>query len=117
MKIVFGDAYAEERLCLDAKEIDRLEQAAEAHGRRGASSKKHNGVVPIRPGDTQLWGALSKFEAPVGWTAVTVVAHVPSGSRLVGVLSPDAATLCILCATNYHYKRHEPTQGNAIDTP
>ena len=36
------------------KEFPKLQQAVEVHGYRGASKKKHNGIVPIRPQDKGL---------------------------------------------------------------
>ena len=66
-------------------ERPKLQQAAEVHGYRGPSKKKHNGVVPIRPSDKGLLKTLAKLTpCPKGATPIKVVAHVPSGNRLVG---------------------------------
>ena len=50
----FGQTFAE-------TEWPKLEQAAEVHGYRGASKKKHNGIVPIRPSDSGLLKTLNKL--------------------------------------------------------
>ena len=92
MKIKHGEEYAEQRVCFDAKEIGKLEQAAEVRG-----------VVPICPTDVFLWRALDDYVVPPGWTAVKVVAHVTSGNQLAGILSPDASLLRILCVANYSH--------------
>lgn len=42
-------------------EWPKLEQAADVHGYRGASKKKHNGIVPIRPTDKGLLKTLKKL--------------------------------------------------------
>ena len=87
-------------LFLDS-EYPKLAQAMEVHGYRGASRKKHNGVVPIRPSDSGLVRALRKQtqayalsthktkaldEIIAKGTPIKVVAHVPTGNRLVGYM-------------------------------
>jgi len=71
------------------KEYPKLVQAAEVHGYRGPSKKRHNGVVPIRPTDTNLLKQLTKLVKEHNITdkfsPIKVVAHVPSGNRLIGV--------------------------------
>ena len=72
------------------QEWPKLQQAAEVHGYRGASKKKHNGIVPIRPTDKGLFKTLTKltekraFKIPPEAIPVKAVAHCPSGNRLVG---------------------------------
>lgn len=83
----FGQTFAE-------TEWPKLEQAAEVHGYRGASKKKHNGIVPIRPSDSGLLKTLNKLlkgssfqhtiETATQRTPIKIVAHVKTGNRLVG---------------------------------
>ena len=77
----------------------KLVQAIDVHGYRGASNKKHNGVVPIRPEDAKLEKGFQKllemsskfaqelYKSPNA-TPVKVVAHVEN-IRLVGLRYPD----------------------------
>jgi hypothetical protein len=73
-----------------AKDWPKLEQAAQVHGYRGASKKKHNGIVPIRPSDSGLFKTLEKLSKEKNWInkqnqlPIKVVAHCESGNRLVG---------------------------------
>lgn len=89
-------------------EWPKLRQAAEVHGYRGPSKKKHNGIAPLRPTDTELHNALLRF-TPLsmittgrlqGAIPVKIVAHVPSGNRLVGYRLKDG-TFHILGLANY----------------
>jgi hypothetical protein len=78
-------------------EWPKLKQAAEVHGYRGASKGKHNGIVIIRPSDKGLLKTLQKLviqrkrlHPPSDKTIpIKVVAHVPSGNRLVGLRSQN----------------------------
>lgn len=75
--------------------IHKLRNAAIKHGYRGPSNGKRNGIVPIRPSDIQL---LEDYKRSISNLApdlqsmlkdakpVKVVAHVPSGNRLIGAL-------------------------------
>lgn len=89
-----------------AEEWPKLRQAAEVHGYRGASKKKHNGVVPIRPTDKGLLKTLERlraktnFAVPDGTLPIKAVAHVPSGNRLVGFRRTDGHII-ILGRANY----------------
>lgn len=91
------------------KEWPKLEQAAQVHGYRGASKKKHNGVVPIRPTDKGLFKTLEKlvhkrsFVIPQGAIPIKAVAHCPSGNRLVGYywLEKEKYNIRILGVANY----------------
>lgn len=71
-------------------EWPKLSQAAEVHGYRGPSKKKKNGIVPIRPADKGLLKTLERLRKdsslmiPLIGVPIKVVAHVPSGNRLVG---------------------------------
>jgi hypothetical protein len=49
------------------KDFPKLEQAAQVHGYRGASKKKHNGIVPIRPADIGLFKTLEKLSKEKNW--------------------------------------------------
>jgi len=88
MEVVVEESFGE----FEIPEVERrkLMRAADVHGYRGASRRRHNGVVPIRPCDGRLLATLAKLLARyphlIGGTWVKVVAHVPSGLRLVGVL-------------------------------
>lgn len=103
VRAVFTDTYHAQRQKMDAKDVAKLEQAIEAHGYRGASKAKHNGVVNIKPlpQDAQLWKALERHKVPNQHESkkdlefvidVKVVAHCPSGNRIVGSLYRDRAT-------------------------
>lgn len=85
-------------------EWPKLHQAAEVHGYRGASKKKHNGIVPIRPSDTGLLKTLkrlTKSEKNISNAIpIKVVAHVPSGNRLVGYRFSDGS-ISIYGLANY----------------
>jgi hypothetical protein len=100
-KIIYTPSYFIQKSQMDNSEVEKLEQAIEVHGYRGASSKKHNGVVNIKPTDLQLFKSLNKYklldtnkeildhiklvnlELVID---VKVVAHCPSGNRCVGSL-------------------------------
>jgi hypothetical protein len=84
----------------------KLKQAAEVHGYRGASKKKHNGIVPIRPTDTNLLKTLSQLskDDPTDHKndlPIKVVAHCPSGNRLVGYLNSNG-NIIIYGLANYN---------------
>ena len=61
-EVIFSETYEQQKTQMDVSEVNKLEQAIEVHGYRGASKKKHNGVVPIRPDDKELWKSLNKFK-------------------------------------------------------
>lgn len=79
----------------------KLEQAAQVHNYRGPSKKKHNGIVPIRPSDKGLLKTLNKLSKNFKWNdkigqiPIKVVAHCPSGNRLVGYRYNDNANYFI----------------------
>lgn len=90
------------------KDFPKLEQATQVHGYRGASKKKHNGIVPIRPSDKGLLKTLAKLSKEKQWTArenqlpIKVVAHCESGNRLVGYRYLDKSPkIHILGVANY----------------
>lgn len=58
MNIVYTSSYQKQRCLVDSKTVAKLEQAIEVHGYRGASKKRNNGIVPIRPTDKELWKSL-----------------------------------------------------------
>ena len=74
-------------------EWPKLQQAAEVHGYRGASKKKHNGIVPIRPSDKGLLKTLRRLAPHNTGQPIKVVAHVPSGNRLVGYRQTDGSVI------------------------
>src|SRR5947209_5357034 len=101
MSVRFSEFYDAQRPTLDPREVAKLEQAAQVHGYRGASRKKHNGVVPIQPTDRHLLTFYHKQAAAAPPALpVKVVAHVPSGNRLVAVLS--GGDLYVLGMANYN---------------
>jgi hypothetical protein len=87
----------------------KLEQAAQVHGYRGASKKRHNGIVPIRPTDKGLFKTLGRLvkasgaEPPDAKEALPVkaVAHVTSGNRLVGYMYPALNKVVFYGVANY----------------
>jgi hypothetical protein len=109
--IHWSDHYCKQRTALDETEVKKLEQAADVHGYRGPSSKKHNGIVPIRPTDRELWklydklrcsADVQKLAAGKTLVPVKIVAHVPSGNRLVGAMMNGE--LIVLGMGNYNGK-------------
>jgi len=87
-------------------ELPKLQQAAEVHGYRGASKKKHNGIVPIRPTDKGLLKTLARLVASININIddafpVKAVAHVPSGNRLVGYMFPTQQKVIFFGVANY----------------
>lgn len=110
--VVYTDNYKSMKPLYDDSDIAKLEQAIFVHGYYGPSSKKHNGVVPIRPTDKNLWKKLDKYTEieksnldfnKYNYTAVKVVAHVPKGDRLIGYMyKDDADKLIILGVANYN---------------
>lgn len=72
----------------------------------GASKKRHNGIVPIRPSDARLLRDLDKFmsledkEKVSDLFPIKVVAHVPSGKRLIGILK-DSSHVYLLGVSRY----------------
>ena len=57
--ILFSNHFSKKDL--DDNEYEKLIEAIDVHGYRGASKKRHNGVVPIRPVGKQLWKDLEKI--------------------------------------------------------
>lgn len=101
LQIIYAPTYQNQRTLMKQSDVEKLEQAIEVHGYRGASKKKHNGVVNIKPDDTQLLKSLDRFrsdplnkdqiEASVKnketyIIGVKVVAHLTNGDRAVGDL-------------------------------
>lgn len=93
-------------------EVEKLKQAIEVHGYRGASKKKHNGVVPIRPSDSNLFRVLKSLTEKLSpedqqkchqGIPIKAVAHVPSGWRMIGYLCQDES-LFMLGMANYDRK-------------
>ena len=115
MRIIQSATYKHQRGKMEKSEVLKLEQAAEVHGYRGASKKRHNGVVPIRPTDKQLWKCMRRFERTEGSNGeeyklfgyVKIVAHIPNGNRAIGKMYTDRAgelVLLLLGFTNYNYR-------------
>ena len=119
MEIVYSKTYKEQRPSMDAKEVEKLEQAIEVHGYRGASKGKHNGVVNLKPTDTNLQKSLSKLKLDADLQCVLkeraltfkidvkIVAHCPSGNRAIGSLYTDSegkTILYVLGFCNYNFQ-------------
>lgn len=90
-------------------EWPKLKQAAEVHGYRGPSRRKHNGIVPIRPTDKGLLKTLQKTTQNLispddrpGLMPVKAVAHVPSGNRLVGYMDNRVGQIVFYAVANYN---------------
>ena len=115
-KVIYSDTYVMQKSQMDKSEVDKLEQAIEVHGYRGASKKKHNGVVPIRPDDKELWKSLKKFKEGAQlehsellefFADVKVVAHVENGNRAIGTIYKNNngdLLLYLLGFANYNYQ-------------
>jgi len=105
--VIHSLQYTQDRTKVPGSDVDKLEQAIDVHGYRGASKKKHNGVVCIRPSDVKLWKVynnnvgsctdLRNIDAEL-LTAVKVVAHCPNGNRGVGACyeHPTAGFVLVL---------------------
>jgi hypothetical protein len=121
--IIFLPTYRYQRDLMDLREVRKLEQAAIAHGYRGASKGKHNGVVNIKPDDKILLKSLEKFKSNEGnknflmgmrtleseefYIDVKVVAHCQNGDRIVGFLNRNKSgelILYLLGFSNYNYE-------------
>jgi hypothetical protein len=103
---------------MEEREVCKLEQAIEVHGYRGASKKKHNGIVPIRDSDKQLLKSLHKYEemdrefikkqVSDGCSELPLmikgVAHCPSGTRIVGLMYSKTGLIIMLGFANYGYQ-------------
>jgi hypothetical protein len=110
----FTSTYQSQRSKMEMKEVAKLEQAIDVHGYRGNSKKKHNGVVNIRPQDKQLIKDLAKFKSLEQESTgldefvmdVKVVAHCPSGNRIVASLykTPTGHKLRLFGFSNYSKK-------------
>jgi len=119
-KTIYSDTYKHQRELMDKSEVNKLEQAIEVHGYRGASKFKHNGVVNIKPDDKELWKSLEKFKqlekellletkenSEDFFIDVKIVAHVPNGNRIIGSLyknSNNELVLYVLGFSNYNYQ-------------
>jgi len=119
--ILTTNTYNSQRPSMDNSEVNKLEQACEVHGYRGSSKKKHNGVVNIKPTDTQLWKSLNKYNQAENKTItdaitnnklthhadVKIVAHCPNGNRGVGSLYKSVSGenyLILLGFANYNHQ-------------
>ena len=119
--IIYTETYITQKQKMDCSEVEKLEQAIEVHGYRGASKQKHNGVVNIKPSDTQLLKAVDKFKgleknfiklkteekSETFYIDVKIVAHITNGNRGVGSLYKDKngnLILYVLGFANYNYK-------------
>ncbi len=98
-------------------EIHKLRNAAIRHGYRGPSKGKHNGIVPIRPSDARLKADYDRLVSGLNddlqsllenATPIKVVAHVPSGDRLIGAMYKNNKgnhSVYILGMSNYSKRK------------
>lgn len=97
------------------REFSKLHNCAVTYGYRGYSARKNNGIVDIKPTDVQLAKDVEKLLTPEvvekyslsdDLKPVKVVAHVPNGNRLVGVLDTapveNSHKVVILGVSNYN---------------
>ncbi|VBB17945.1 hypothetical protein YASMINEVIRUS_408 [Yasminevirus sp. GU-2018] len=120
IKVVHTPTYTRQKEEMDDDEVEKLEQAIEVHGYRGASKKKHNGVVNIKPDDAQLLKCLNRFRTLENkfiadlikedqlqkMIDVKVVAHIDNGNRTVGEIYVNKEKEMILVLygfSNYNY--------------
>ncbi len=110
-KVIKTETYLKQRELMDSKDVNKLEQAYEVHGYRGASKAKHNGVVLIKPSDSQLWKSHKKFSQDVEFEGdfigdVKVVAHLTDGTRAIGSVyeQDDNLVLYLLGFSNYNHQ-------------
>jgi len=117
--VIYSDTYIEQKEHMDLSEVEKLEQAIQVHGYRGPSKKKHNGVVPIRPDDKELWKSLRKFKklefellknvdsSNIHFADVKAVAHISNGNRSIGSIyknNKGELELYMLGFSNYNYQ-------------
>ena len=120
-QIIYTPTYLNQKKYMDEKEVNKLEQAIEVHGYKGVSKCKQNGVVNIKPDDSQLWKSLNKFKKndcefisesvktnnETFYIDVKVVAHCPNGNRAIGSLYKNQTgklTLYVIGFSNYCYQ-------------
>ncbi|MBD3304006.1 hypothetical protein GF343_02590 [Candidatus Woesearchaeota archaeon] len=97
------------------REVLKMHNCAVTYGYRGYSARKNNGIVDIKPTDAQLAKDVNRLLTPEvvksydlsdDLKPVKVVAHVPNGNRLVGVLDNTPAEnrhkVVILGVSNYN---------------
>jgi hypothetical protein len=106
MKWVASEVYTKQKAdgFISDSALAKLEQAIDVHEYRGPSKKRHNGVVPLPPRDKNLWKFYhaTRALAPPGFDGglpVKVVAHIPTGHRLVGIMREN--TLFVLGVAQY----------------
>ena len=119
--VFITENYKNQRDKMDLSEINKLEQAIDAHGYRGKSKMKHNGVVNIKNDDKELWKSIKQYNQVEEknmnlyindnklkhFVDVKIVAHCPNGNRGVGSLYSDEngdLSLILLGFANYGYK-------------
>lgn len=100
------------------REFAKFHNCATSYGYRGYSEGKRNGIVDIKPSDTQLLKDYQRLLTPdvvkrynldtSNLTPVKVVAHVPNGNRVIGVLDKTERgghiTVVLLGMSNYGRK-------------
>lgn len=114
-RVIHTPCYKSQRDSINEREVEKLENAIAVHGYRGSSRCKHNGVVLIKPSDTELLKCVRHHkpnliipEPTLSFVAdVKVVAHCPSGNRIVGCLYKDTNqewVLFLLSFVNYNHQ-------------
>lgn len=98
-------------------EFSKFHNCAKKYGYRGYSACKNNGIVDITQTNTQLLKdyarlltkeVIQKYNLSKNLKPVKIVAHVPNGNRLIGVLDRTQRngrhTVVILGVSNYNGK-------------
>jgi hypothetical protein len=109
MQVEYSPFFNKNDKNISLQDLEKLKRATD-HGYRGASKKRHNGIVPIRPTDTSLFKDLEKYarkesiqaqQSFISSLPVKVVAHVKTGHRLVGYSICPKKDIYILGVSKY----------------
>jgi hypothetical protein len=120
LDMYYADSFAEFAKTRNGRfvgEFSKFHNCAVTYGYRGYSARKNNGVVDIKQTDTQLLKdyallltkeVIQKYNLSNNLKPVKVVAHVPNGNRLIGVLDRNPRDgrhiFVILGLSNYNGK-------------
>ena len=118
--LYYADSFADYARANNGRFVDefaKFHKCATTYGYRGYSACKNNGIVDIKPTDTQLLNdyarlltkeVIQKYNLSNNLKPIKVVAHVPTGNRLIGVLDRaqrnSRHTVVILGVSNYNGK-------------
>lgn len=119
LELFYADSFveyarAQKNNCFE-KELSKMHNCAVTYGYRGYSARKNNGIVDIKPTNSQLLKdaeklltqkIIEKYSLSSNLKPVKVVAHVPNGNRLIGFLDKTPTnnrhTVVILGVSNYN---------------